>query len=107
VVERRPYKPVVVGSTPTPPTTWYSLTVMAGVTLVLRYDDQEVSVEVTLSTDLPEMHRRVGLKRGSNPLTELGFQLTSELDEAIRRHGLTHALADALVKRAADRGILR
>jgi hypothetical protein len=80
---------------------------MAGVRLVLQYNDQEVHAEVSLKVDLPEMYRRVSLKHCSSPLSELGFQLAQELDGAIREQRLTHVLAEALVKKAADRGALR
>jgi hypothetical protein len=75
---------------------------MAGVKLVLRYEDHEVHTEVPLRVDLPEMIRRSRLKAGVQVSTEVGFQLFRELEESLEYHRVLHRMSERLVAKVAD-----
>lgn len=56
---------------------------MASIDLVLRYDDYEASVEVPLRVDIPEVLRRVRLKRGGHAYEEAANQIADDIRERI------------------------
>ena len=61
---------------------------MASIELVLRYGGHEARTEIPLKVDIPEVLRRVGLKRGGRPHEETANQVADEIRASIEDHRL-------------------
>jgi len=79
---------------------------MADLEIVLRYGGHEVQAAVPLSVDLPEALRRVRLKKGPCPFTELSYQLVHDIEDSFGRDRPLQKLAADLVEKAAKSGAL-
>lgn len=71
---------------------------MADVQLVLQYGGHEARVSIPLRVDIPEILRRVQLKRSPNPLIEMAHQVTLEIQCAVEDQHIIHDLVHELVK---------
>ena len=67
-----------------PPHPCQEVLVVAHIELILRYNDDEVQVEIPLGADIPEVLRRVQLKRGCpHPVEETAHQVADDIREKI------------------------
>jgi hypothetical protein len=71
---------------------------MANVQLVLQYEGHEARVSIPLRVDIPEILRRVRLKRSPNPLTEMAHQVTLEIQCAVEDQDIIRNLVHELAK---------
>lgn len=71
---------------------------MASVQLVLQYEGHEARVSIPLRVDIPEVLRRVQLKRSPNPLTEMAHQVTLEIQRAVEEQQIIRDLVHELAK---------
>jgi hypothetical protein len=72
---------------------------VAHIELVLRYGDDEAKVEIPLETDLPEVLRRVKLKKGPHPLEEAAGQISDVLRGTIYDQRLIRQMLKDIIRR--------
>jgi len=72
---------------------------VAHIELVLRYGDYEAKVAVPLGTDLPEVLRRVKLKKGDHPLEEASGQIADVLRDTIYDQRLIRQMLKDIIRR--------
>ena len=70
---------------------------MASIDIVLRYGSHEASVEVPLRVDIPEVLRRVRLKRGGRPHEETANQIADDIRERIFDQKLVREMVKEIV----------
>jgi len=75
---------------------------MAQIELVLRYREDETKVEIPLRVDIPEVLRRVQLKRGCpHPIEETAHQVADDIREKVYDQRIIREMVHSIVKRIA------